>query len=194
MSTAAAPRVTGKSFRLALCQMGGVTSNVSENLSRAKELIAVAARGDSKQRVDLVVLPVRLALFPSQSVSRVSGQFVSNVGKSRRKSSTRPTPPPTFPSTPRRSLSVAIRRTTSKRANLRVSKCYLSPQRKPTSGSSEVSFSCYQHGHRRNYERETNGLKFRLDSGTSWRQDLQHFSHLLPRRTTRSDPPQSTPF
>lgn len=54
----AAPRVAGRSFRLALIQMGGTTDDTASNLAHARALIAKAAQGDAQGKPDLVVLPV----------------------------------------------------------------------------------------------------------------------------------------
>lgn len=57
MSSATAP-VAGRSFRLALVQLGETSSSKTDNLLRAKELVTRAAKGkDGSEGVDLVVLP-----------------------------------------------------------------------------------------------------------------------------------------
>lgn len=58
MSTQPAP-VSGRSFKLALVQLGETSSSKSENLQRAKSLVERAAKGKdgSSGDVDLVVLP-----------------------------------------------------------------------------------------------------------------------------------------
>lgn len=59
-STAAAvPQpVQGRSFKLALVQLGGTSPDKSTNLQRARELALKAAKGkDGNDDVDLIVLP-----------------------------------------------------------------------------------------------------------------------------------------
>ena len=57
MSTQPAP-VSGRSFKLALVQLGETSSSKSTNLQRAKDLVEKAAKGSSGDGdVDLVVLP-----------------------------------------------------------------------------------------------------------------------------------------
>lgn len=52
--------VVGKSFTIALVQLGGIGKDKRANLSHARDMIAKAARGHSSGRTDVVVLPVRL--------------------------------------------------------------------------------------------------------------------------------------
>ena len=47
-----------KPFRLALVQMGGVTSSKEKNLAHAKELIARAASPGDGKKPGVIVLPV----------------------------------------------------------------------------------------------------------------------------------------
>lgn len=50
--------VSGRSFKLALCQLGGTSSDKSKNLQRAKELVLKASKGASgHDKVDMIVLP-----------------------------------------------------------------------------------------------------------------------------------------
>lgn len=61
MTVSAAP-VTGRNFRLAMCQIAqpGDGTDKSANLAHARDLVAEAVRGDSEGRKpDLVILPVR---------------------------------------------------------------------------------------------------------------------------------------
>ena len=47
-----------KPFRLALVQMGGVTSSKEDNLARARQLLALAASGGDGPKPGVIVLPV----------------------------------------------------------------------------------------------------------------------------------------
>lgn len=49
---------TARPFRLALIQMGGITSNKEQNLAHAKELIKKAANPSSGEKPGVIVLPV----------------------------------------------------------------------------------------------------------------------------------------
>jgi hypothetical protein len=55
MSTIAPP---ASPFRLALIQMGGVTSNKEQNIAHAKDLILQAAKPQTGQKPGVIVLPV----------------------------------------------------------------------------------------------------------------------------------------
>lgn len=61
-ATASKPRqpsaVDGRSFRLALVQLGGCTPSKATNLERARDLVLKAAKGkDGDGSVDMIVLP-----------------------------------------------------------------------------------------------------------------------------------------
>lgn len=66
----AAPRVEGKSFRIALCQLGGTTPDKQANLERAKAIVAKAVAHDPKP--DMVVLPVRYSRQTANAVRRLT--------------------------------------------------------------------------------------------------------------------------
>ncbi|KAM0752754.1 carbon-nitrogen hydrolase [Meredithblackwellia eburnea MCA 4105] len=52
-----APKVDGKSFRIALVQLGGTTEVKKDNLERARVAIEKAAKGNESGKPDIIVLP-----------------------------------------------------------------------------------------------------------------------------------------
>ena len=77
MSTAATTPlpIKAKPFRIALIQLGDVTSDKSRNLKHAREMILKAAVGEGR-KPDLIVLPVS-AEFDSMYADVVNRNFPS---------------------------------------------------------------------------------------------------------------------
>lgn len=80
MSTATA--VSGRSFKLALVQLGETSSSKADNLERAKELVTRAAKGkDGKEGVDLVVLPECFnSLYGTRASIRLRLDYLAFIG------------------------------------------------------------------------------------------------------------------
>lgn len=76
-----APPVTGKSFRIALAQLGGMNEDKSHNILLAREQIKKAAQGDDKGRPHMIVLPVSWTAFEQMSSADPSSDSVSACRK-----------------------------------------------------------------------------------------------------------------
>lgn len=84
MSSATSPApVSGRSFKLALVQLGETSSSKADNLQRAKELVTRAAKGENGQDgVDLVVLPECFnSLYGTQHFDTYAEHITGDAGQ-----------------------------------------------------------------------------------------------------------------
>jgi hypothetical protein len=126
LSTSNAPPF--KPFRLALVQMGGVTSSKEENLAHAKELIARAASPGNGAKPGVIVLPVGSCL----SVDSGGAQAMS------RNASTRRMERNSFQNTARQSGISLVNHTMLHPPQVEASKCFLRPRKRQECGLLEV--------------------------------------------------------
>ncbi|KAK4048343.1 Omega-amidase nit3 [Microbotryomycetes sp. JL201] len=71
-----APAVSGRSFRIALVQLGGVGADKQRNLAHARDKIKQAAQGDANGRPDVIVLP---EVFNSPYATKSFRQYAERI-------------------------------------------------------------------------------------------------------------------